>query len=310
MALAPVFVVLLVASFLGGLGGGAQHPLASSMVSRAYEEKGRSTAVGTVNFAGDLGKLAAPIIGGVIGVAYGWRAALWVVGVAGIAFMLVAGVIRRSVNVARPRGRPGHSSPGVGDERAQLGGFVTLSGIGFLDSATRGASLAFLPFVMDAKDMGPGHISLMLVFLFAGGAAGKFVVGWLGDRHGAVNLIWATKGLTATLLVVSLVTPLVAMAPLMVVLGIGLNGTSSVLYATVADFVPARRRARLYGFFYTTNEGGTVLAPIFYGILADFFSLNTAIVAMGLGAAAIMPASLMLRKYLAGEVVASGETGR
>ena len=45
MALSSSFAVLLGLSFLGGLGGGAQHPLASSMVSRAYEDGGRSTAV-------------------------------------------------------------------------------------------------------------------------------------------------------------------------------------------------------------------------------------------------------------------------
>ncbi|MCH8961603.1 MAG: MFS transporter, partial [Bacteroidetes bacterium] len=54
MAFVPMYFALVLASFVGGLGGGAQHPLASSMVSRAYDEGARSTAVGTVNFAGDL----------------------------------------------------------------------------------------------------------------------------------------------------------------------------------------------------------------------------------------------------------------
>ena len=179
-----------------------------------------------------------------------------------------------------------------------MGAFVTLSGIGFLDSATRAAALAFLPFVMVAKDMSHGQISVMLVLLFAGGAAGKFMIGWLGDRYGTVRLIWVTKALTAAMLVLSLVTPILAMGPLIIVLGVGLNGTSSVLYATVADFVPLSRRARQYGFFYTTNEVGTVLAPLVYGLIADYFSLNVSIVAMGLAAAAIMPFSLSLKRYL------------
>ena len=62
MALASTFLWLLVMSVAGGLGGGFQHPLASGMVSRAYDDSGRATAVGTVNFAGDLGKLLAPPI--------------------------------------------------------------------------------------------------------------------------------------------------------------------------------------------------------------------------------------------------------
>ena len=88
MALSPVFWALVVASGIGGLGGGTQHPLASSMVSRAYDDKGRTTAVGTVNFAGDLGKMIAPLVAGLIAVSLGWRATFMVVGLAGLAFML------------------------------------------------------------------------------------------------------------------------------------------------------------------------------------------------------------------------------
>ena len=307
MALSPVFLVLLVASFVGGLGGGTQHPLASSMVSRAYDDRGRSTAVGTVNFAGDLGKMVAPLVAGVIAVQYGWRAALWVVGVAGIIFMLLAALTRRSVDIGKPR-REDELALDEASGHTQMSGFVTLSGVGFLDSTTRGASLAFLPFVMDAKDMGAAQIGFMLVLLFAGGAVGKFVCGWLGDRYGIVNVVWGTKALTALMLVLSLLASPLTMAPLMVALGIGLNGTSSVLYATVAEFVPPHRRARLYGVYYTTNEGGTVLAPLCYGLVADIFSLNVTMVAMGIVTAAILPASLTLRRHLSPKA-ASGSGG-
>lgn len=300
MGVSPVFGVLLGASFLGGLGGGTQHPLASSMVSRAYDEKDRSTAVGTVNFAGDLGKMAAPALGGLIAVYFGWRAALWSIGAAGLVFMLLAVLARRSVDIGRPvrEVAPTHSGPA---DDTRMGAFVALSWIGFLDSATRGSALVFLPFVMEAKGMSLGQVSAMLVLLFAGGAAGKFLCGWLDERLGSVRLIWGTKGLTALLLLASVVGPAWSMAPLMIVLGIGLNGTSSVLYATVARFVPARRRARLYGFFYTTNEGGTVIAPLIYGFIADAFSLDATMVVMGVATAAILPASLSLRRYLRAE---------
>ena len=301
MALSPIFVVLLVVGFLGGLGGGTQHPLASSMVSRAYDDRGRSTAVGTVNFAGDLGKMAAPLVVWAVAIHLGWRGALWIVGVSGIVFMALSMTLRRSVDIARPRRETREESGTRGSTQMQA--FVRLSGVGILDSAARGSALGFLPFVMDAKGMGTAQISAMLVLLFLGGAAGKYVCGWLGDRYGFVNVVWGTKGLTAALMVLSLVTPAAMMAPLMVAMGIGLNGTSSVLYATVAEFVPAHGRARLYGFFYTTNEGGTVLAPLIYGIVADVFSLDTTMVVMGIVTAAVLPASLSLRKYLPPKVV-------
>ena len=295
MALASSYAALLALSFLGGLGGGAQHPLASSMVSRAYDDGGRSTAVGTVNFAGDLGKMIAPLMAGAVAISFGWRATMWVIGVASLAFMLVTVVARRNIDIGRPtQDMPAMNRGGP----VQMGGFVTLSGVGFLDSATRGAALAFLPFVMVEKGMTPAQVTLMLFFLFSGGALGKFVVGWLGDRFGVVSLIWGTKGMTALLLILALTVPPLGLAPLMIILGIGLNGTSSALYAAVADFVPPHRRARLYGFFYTSNEAGTVLLPILYGVIADFYSLSVAMVVMGLATGAILPASLALQPYL------------
>ena len=188
------------------------------------------------------------------------------------------------------------SSDGGG--RTNMAGFVTLSGIGVLDSATRSSALVFLPFIMHAKGMEPAHISIMLVVLFGGGAVGKYVVGWLGDKFTAVSLIWATKGLTAVLLIASLFAPPIALIPILAIMGIGLNGTSSALYATVASLVPLHRRARLYGFFYTTNEIGTILAPLVYGFIADIYNLDFTVIVMGVATLVILPASLALRRHI------------
>ena len=294
MALAPMFILLVILSFIGGLGGGFQHPLASSMVSRAYDDSGRSTAVGTVNFAGDLGKLIAPpIVAGAIAVNMGWRQLLWIIGLASLAFMAVSALTRRAVDIGRPvREVGGDGASGSGSTR--LSGFVTLSGIGMLDSTARTAALTFLPFALIARGMDSSQAIGMLTFAFIGGAMGKFAVGWLGDKFGTVSLIWATKGMTAALIVAVLYAPMGMMIPLLVLLGIGLNGTSSILYATVAEYVPARRRGRFYGFFYTTNEIGTIVAPVGYGIVADALNLNATMLIMGGVTALILPASLLL----------------
>lgn len=311
MAASPIFIVLLVVTFVGGLGGGAQHPLASSMVSRAYDARGRSTAVGTVNFAGDIGKMIAPLVAGLLAIhlGLGWRWTMVIVGVIGLTFMLFSMLTRKSVNIGKPTvEEKAAAEASESGSATKLGGFVTLSVIGVLDSATRGATLVFIPFVLDAKDISTGEISVLLALLFVGGGIGKFVVGWLGDRFDTVTLIWGTKGITAVMLVLSLYASPIVMVPLIVVLGIGLNGTSSILYATVAEFVPNHRRARYYGFFYTSNEIGTVLAPVTYGLIADLYSLNTTMIVMGIFTACILPASLSLRRYLKTKIIESSDT--
>ena len=307
MALVPSYLFLLAITLVSGLGGGTQHPLATSMVSRAYEESGRSTAIGIVNFSGDLGKMAAPALALLLALRHGWRVTLRVAGIGGMVFMAATVFVRRGVGAGRPAATMDGSEQ-KGPRRVQMRGFLALSGVGFLDSGTRSAALTFLPFIMKDKGISDEQIFTLLIFLLAGGAAGKFVVGWLDDRFGSIRLIWGTKGLTAVLLLVALAAPPLAMAPLMVVLGIGLNGTSSVLYATVSAFAPTRHRARVYGYYYTITETGGTLAPAIYGRIADVFSIRIAIAAMSLVASLILPVSLALRKPLASLEISAADS--
>ena len=56
---------------------------------------------------------------------------------------------------------------------------------------------------------------------------------------------------------------------LLPVIGVALNGTSSVLYGSVPDLVAAERRARAFGIFYTGTIGAGAVAPAIYGLVGD-----------------------------------------
>ena len=290
------FVPLLAATVLGGLGGGTQHPLATSMVSRAYRDEGHSAAVGTVNFAGDIGKLLAPLV---VVIGLGWRSTMRLVGAAGIVFMALSMLTRRSVGPPRTDDAPVEGgSPSVRDAAAPARGLFALGSIGFMDAATRTAALTFVPFVLADRGAGTREVLILLTLLLAGGAAGKYGCGWLDDRYGSMGLVWWTKGVTALLLLAILVTPVVSAPALMLVLGFGLNGTSSVLYAAVARFAPRDRRATTYGYYYTVTEASAI-APLIYGRIADMTNLRVTMMVMAAATALILPASLLVRRHLA-----------
>ena len=290
------FVPLLAATVLGGLGGGTQHPLATSMVSRAYRDEGHSAAVGTVNFAGDIGKLLAPLV---VVIGLGWRTTMRLVGAAGIVFMALSMLTRRSVRPPRTDDAPVEGgSPSVRDAAAPARGLFALGSIGFMDAATRTAALTFVPFVLADRGAGTREVLILLTLLLAGGAAGKYGCGWLDDRYGSMGLVWWTKGVTALLLLAILVTPVVSAPALMLVLGFGLNGTSSVLYAAVARFAPRDRRATTYGYYYTVTEASAI-APLIYGRIADMTNLRVTMMVMAAATALILPASLLVRRHLA-----------
>src|SRR5919202_5315393 len=89
MAFASGFWVLLAVACVAGLGGNIQHPAAASVVSRLFDSGRRGTAIGTLNFAGDLGKVLAPALAGAVALVVGWRGGFLVLAVLGAAFALL-----------------------------------------------------------------------------------------------------------------------------------------------------------------------------------------------------------------------------
>src|SRR5207245_10608385 len=62
IGVASSFLHVLILTFCAGSGGSVQHPVASAFVSRAYEGRNRGSALGILNFAGDLGTFVAPAV--------------------------------------------------------------------------------------------------------------------------------------------------------------------------------------------------------------------------------------------------------
>src|SRR5205823_3685990 len=140
---------------------------------------------------------------------------------------------------------PGYAANGWGIRDARA--FQALSAIGRIDNATRTALLTFLPFALIAKGSTVAGVGSALALLFAGGAIGKFVCGLVAEKVGVIRTVVLTEAATAGGIALVVVVPLPVVLAMLLPLGIALNGTSSVLYATVADLVTVDRRSRAYG---------------------------------------------------------------
>ena len=280
---------------LAGAGGSTQHPLASAAVSRAYGEKARGP-LGTYNFAGDLGKATLPPLISVLLTVMHWRSAL---GVAAGLGTLVAVLIRWLMPLvpAPPVALATVSAPD--DEAADQGGFGLLFAIGVLDTAVRMGFLLFLPFLLKNKGASLTTVGLALSLVFIGGAFGKAACGWLGARLGLLATVVATEVGTAAAILTVLALPLAQSLVLLPLLGVMLNGTSSVLYGTVPEVVPAKRIERAFALFYTGVLGSSALAPVVYGRLGDAAGPTRAVVAAAMTALAVVPLMLLLSPRLA-----------
>ena len=282
-----------------------QHPLGSSLTSRAFDGSGLRTALSTYNFSGDVGKVLLPAAtAGLIAVA-DWQSATIIMGTAGlfVAAAVFAAIPRdlRTTDAARAQGSPVAGGPAAGGPAVgDSPGFAALSAIGMVDSATRMGFLTLLPFLLTAKGAGVAQIGLALSLVFAGGAAGKFVCGVIAVRVGILRTVIATEcataaGILALLLPLSPMTSLLLLPPI----GLALNGTSSVLYGTVAELVTPQRRARAFGLFYTFTIGAGAVAPMAYGFLGDAIGLERAIAVVACVVLLVLPLTLLLRPAVA-----------
>jgi MFS family permease len=177
-------------------------------------------------------------------------------------------------------------------------GFPLLLAIGVVDSATRMAFLTFLPFVLTAKGATLPTVGLALTLVFAGGAAGKLVCAFIGARIGVIPTVWLTEITTAIGVAALLPLPLEFAMVLLPVVGVALNGTSSVLYGSVPELVPPSRHSRAFGIFYTGTIGAGALSPAIYGLLGDAVGPQTTLIVVACALLLTLPLSLMLRPAL------------
>jgi FSR family fosmidomycin resistance protein-like MFS transporter len=289
------FALLLGALLIGGLGASAQHPIASALVARAFAGPRSLTALGTYNFAGDLGKMTVPAALSLMLLAMSWRSALAILGSIGLVMAVVIFVFTprydRGVAAAKDDSRAVESRP-------PPQAFPLLLSIGILDSATRMGFLLFLPFVLTSKGATLQDVGLAMTLVFAGGAAGKLACAFMGARIGVIGTVWLTEGLTAVGILALFPLPLFGALLLLPLIGIALNGTSSVLYGSVPDLVVPEWRTRALSIFYTGTIGSGALAPIVFGRVGDALGVSRALVLVAVVVLLTLPLATLLRPAL------------
>jgi FSR family fosmidomycin resistance protein-like MFS transporter len=97
-------------------------------------------------------------------------------------------------------------------------------------------------------------------------------------------------------------TPGLALLPL---IGVALNGTSSVLYGNVAELVAPERRARAFGLIYTLGSAAAVVAPVLYGVMSDRVGISLTLATIGIVILVTVPLARWLPRAPETETVAN-----
>jgi predicted MFS family arabinose efflux permease len=254
--------------------------------------------MGTYNFSGDMGKVCIPFLLAVMINLWGWRQAVFTLSIGG----LVAGAFlyalakQKMSRTLLPQPDEMLTPEGSGWGIRSHKRFSALLTIGIIDIMARNALLTFLPFLFLKKGIPAAQVGFALTLLFAGGAVGKFACGVLAEWFGIIPMVVGTEILTAAGILSLTWSPTSVIWILLPMVGVVLNGTSSVLYATVAEIISPSARSRGYGLYYAITLGSGAVSPVVYGLLTDSLGLSFTMISTALMVLLTLP----LSRYLSG----------
>lgn len=190
----------LFAARLGvGIGEAGGVAPAYSLISDYFPPGRRARALSVYSFGIPIGSAIGIVFGGIIASLVNWRAAFFVVGLAGIALAPVFKMtVREPVRGRYDRGRKNESAPNlrliIRTLAAKPSFWLLATGASF--SSMMGYGVFFwLPSFL-VRSYGVTLLNASLFFgavLLIGGLAGIWAGGWLGDRFGHVQRSWYAR---------------------------------------------------------------------------------------------------------------------
>jgi MFS family permease len=298
LGMAPGFLAVLAALFIAGVGSAVQHPLSSTIISHAYPGEGRRAALGTYNFSGDVGKFA---FGGIVSLCvlagFAWQAPVIAFGVAGLAAALLVFLTVTDTR-APARRSAAEEFTGRGWGVRHKPAFAALCALDAVDSLTRTGFLTFIAFLLIARGLPEGWAALAVPLILTGGMAGKYACGVLAERLGVLRTIVVTEFATGAGILLTLALPPVATFVLLPLIGVVLQGTSSVIYGTIGDLIEPDKLSRAFGMVYTVGACCGIVGPLACGMLGDAIGIERTIAVEGVFVLLGLPLCLVLRPSL------------
>ena len=286
---------LVAALFLGGLGAATQHPIGSALVAQTFAGARSLKALGTYNFSGDVGKVLIPATATTLILFMPWRPAYALLGALGVIAAIAIYFLtpRFALEAAAKKAAPAVAD--VAESARMRTGYRVLLIFGVADSIMRGAFFVLLPFLLIGKGAAVTTAGYALTLVFVGGAAGKLACGWVASWFGIVATIVFAQAVTGLGILGVLYLPLEFAIALLPLLGIVLNGVTTVIYGSVPEFVTPQKRARAFSVFYTITLGALAAAPPLGGLAGDLVGIPSAVIIVAAVAFATIPLAFLLK---------------
>jgi FSR family fosmidomycin resistance protein-like MFS transporter len=299
VAFATDFDFIVLGFLLVGIGAAFQHSLASALITGNFDSANHRRALGVYNSSGDLGKLAFTGVFSLgLGVGLAWNASVVLLSLVTLVFFASIPFLTKNANRTRPHhgDNPGATRTKVGWGIKKPNEFVWLSITVFLDSMTQAVFLTFIAFVLLDKGVGEGLASIAVVLALSGGMVGKFCCGFLAARFGDRKTFLFLQVLSVSGLLLLTVLPAMPTLIFLPLLGLAIQGTSTVTYGSVSEFIDINRQSRGYALIYTLASASSVAGPFIFGFIADRQGLDFSLLILALITSTTFFTSFVLRR--------------
>ena len=267
---------LMPVMLLAGIGNSVFHPADYSIFNAAVHPRRLGRAYSAHSMSGSVGWALSPLVTGALTLAFGWRTALVVLGIFGLAAAVALGRLRVLSELSRP-----HQARSLG------GAGGVLSDIRFLVTAP--ILMAFAYFILLSSSLSAMQTFSVsaLVAIYAvplalasgaltayllGNAGGILIGGILADNVGRHHLVagggMALAAAGALFIGHALATPLL-LAPLMALVGFAKGVTGPSRDLLVRSATPPGASGKVFGFVYSGLDLGALGMPPVYGWLMD-----------------------------------------
>lgn len=270
----PNIYILLIGFAIMGIGGSTYHPSGLTMLSHAFDEKGRGRAMGIHGLTGSTGQIASPIVSGVIAVLQGWKTTFLIYAMLGFGFsifVLLRWKGRDVVNRTNPQSSKQGNSIKKLLSKAIIIVFILAIFQGFLYQITTNFLVLYL---VDIRSYNVAVASLMLSLLLATGGVGQYVSGAFSDRFGRKKvLIVLSIACAGTALPIPVVSNVILVI-LILIFGFILLGLIPTTNALMSDLAKGSFGV-LFGVYYLFAFGVSSVGPPIAGFLAENFGLGS-----------------------------------
>lgn len=284
---APVFIAVVGFAMLGAVGHSVFHPADYAILSSSIPENRVARAFSIHTFAGHLGTATAPVTIIFVAALAGWRVALVAAGILGLVVMLALTTQWNSLSddalppkKARKSSAKAESSGAAAEPERKDGlallfstpmmlFFLFFAVLSMTSSGMQAFSVAAL---VALHEMPVAAASAALTAYLFCSAAGILLGGEIAGRtrrHDVIAAVAFVVTVIAALVLAQVSLALVALIPLMVVMGLSQGIIRPARDMMLRAAAPKGSTGKVFGFVSAGIAAGSALAPIPFGLLLD-----------------------------------------